>query len=213
MKIFIEELLSNLDGLEDNILYDDLENLENANLADDIFEILLKDGKITRSELLKTFGEHNNYIVGFDDVEISLKLEKDIQEALEVINQSYKISKVNFIWKRKMEENKKNLGSQLDGVSKVISSLAENLSEKIEDDKYTFIKEREEIIKIAKEKKIDIQDVSIKKEKTGRYIIKVYVDSCIDINEKRGCSIEPMEKILSKVLNEKIVIRNKDVWI
>lgn len=28
MKIFIEELSSNLDGLEDNILYEDLENLE-----------------------------------------------------------------------------------------------------------------------------------------------------------------------------------------
>ncbi len=213
LKIFIEELLLNLDGLEDNILYEDLENLEKRNLAEDIFKILLQDGTITRSELLKVFENHNNYIIGFDDVQVSLKLETDIQKALEVINSSYKISKVNFIWKQKMEESKKNLKTQLDGVSKVISSLAENLEEKIEDNKYTFIKEREEIIKIAKERKIDLQDVSIKREKTGRYIITVYVNTCTDINPKNGCSIEQMEKILSKVLNEKIVIRKKYMWI
>lgn len=175
-------------------------------LANDIFKILLKEGKITRSELLKIFAAHNNYIIGFDDVEISLKLESNIQEAIEVINRSYKISNVNFIWKQKIEENKKSLGSQLNGVSKVISSLAEELEEKIEDDQNTFIKEREEIIKIAKERKIDLQDVSIKQEKTGRYIVTVYINSCKDINEKNICSIEQMEKILTKVLKEKIVI-------
>ena len=206
LKIFTEELSLNLDGLEDNILYEDLENLEKRNLAGDIFKILLNNGKITRSELLKTFGEHNNYIIGFDDVAVSMKLESDIQSAIEAINRSYKISKVNFIWKQKMEENKKNLKNQLDGVSKVISSLAENLEEKIEDNKYTYIKEREEIIKIAEERKIDLQDVSIKREKTGKYVVTVYVDTCKEIDQKKACSIEQMEKILSKVLKEEIKV-------
>ena len=105
-----------------------------------------------------------------------------------------------------MEENKKNLSAQLDGVSKVISSLAQNLGEEIEQNVYTFFKEREEIIRIAKERKIDLQDINITKEKTGRYVVKTYIDTTYCINEKKECNIEQMEKILTKVLDEKIVI-------
>lgn len=206
-KLFIDELYKNIDGLEENILYDDLQNIENEDLAEDIFKILLKDGKITRNELLEVFANHNNYIVGFDNAEISMKLENDINEVINIINEAYKISKVNFIWKQKMDESKRNLGAQLDGVSKVISSLAGNLEKNIEDEQHKFVIEKEEIIKIAKEKKIDIQDLHIKREKTGRYIVTVYIDSCTDIDEKRGCSVEIMEKILSKVLEDKIVIQ------
>lgn len=206
-KLFIEELYKNIDGLEENILYDDLQNIENEDLAEDIFKILLKDGKITRNELLEVFANHNNYIVGFDNAEISMKLENDINEVINIINEAYKISKVNFIWEQKMDENKRNLGAQLDGVSKVISSLAGNLEKNIEDEQHKFIIEKEEIIKIAKEKKIDIQDLHIKREKTGRYIVTVYIDTCPDIDKKRGCSVEIMEKILSKVLDDKIVIQ------
>lgn len=206
-KLFIDELYKNIDGLEENILYDDLQNIENTGLVEDIFKILLKDGKITRNELLEVFANHNNYIVGFDNAEISMKLESDINEVINIINEAYKISKVNFIWKQKMDESKRNLGVQLDGVSKVISSLAGNLEKNIEDEQYKFIIEKEEIIKIAKEKKIDIQDLHIKKEKTGRYIVTVYIDACLAADEQRGCSVEIMEKILSKVLDEKIVIQ------
>ncbi len=206
-KLFIDELYKTIDGLEENILYDDLQNIENNDLAEDIFKILLKDGKITRNELLEVFANHNNYIVGFDNAEISMKLENDINEVINIINEAYKISKVNFIWKQKINENKRNLGVQLDGVSKVISSLAGNLEKNIEDEQQKFIIEKEEIIKIAKEKKIDIQDLHIKKEKTGRYIVTVYIDACQNSDEKRGCSVEIMEKILSKVLDDKIVMQ------
>ncbi len=206
--IFINELLSNLDGLENNILYDDLLEAENSSLIQDIFKNLIKEGEITREELLKILESHNNYIIGFDNAQVSMELEKDIKEIIQIINESYKISKVNFIWKQKMEENKRNIRVQLDGVSKVISSLAEDIEQKIEqEDKHEFIIEKEEIVRIAKERKINIQDINIRKEKTGRYIITVYLDSCCDVNEKRGCTIEPIEKILSKVLGEKIVIQ------
>ena len=70
-----------------------------------------------------------------------------------------------------------------------------------------FIIEKEEIINLAKQKDVDIRDLKIRKEKTGRYIINAYVDSCCEENKKRGCTIEVMEKILSKVLNDKIVLQ------
>lgn len=208
-KIFEEELLGNIEGLEDNILYEDIQNIENSELIEDIFKTLVEHQKITRKDLLDIFANHNNYIVGFDNVEVSLTLEEDIEEVVRIINEAYRVSKVNFIWKHKMDESKKTMIHQLDGVSKVISSLANDI-EKKEDEASEFIIEREEILKIAKERKIEIKDLKIRREKTGRYIINVYVDSCCNENEKRGCTVEAIEKILSKVFNDKIVIQKNN---
>lgn len=207
--IFAGELLSNIDGLEDNILYEDMQNIENSEILTDLFKQLVENQKITRKDLLDIFAAHNNYIVGFDNAEISLTLEKDISQMVDIINDSYRMSKVNFIWKHKMDENKKTIVNQLDGVSKVISSLANDL-EKQEISNNEFIIEKEEILNIAKERKIDIRDLKIRREKTGRYIINVYVDSCCEENEKRGCTVEIIEKILSKVLDDKIVIQKNN---
>lgn len=208
-KIFTDEVFANLDGLEENILYEDMQNIENTKIAEDIFNILVENQKITRKDLLDIFASHNNYIVGFDNVETSLNIEKDIETIVNIINEAYRVSKVNFIWKHKMDESKKTIVNQLDGVSKVISSLANDI-EKKEDEANEFMIEKEEILKIAKERKIDIKDLKIRREKTGRYIVNVYVDSCCDENEKRGCTIEAVEKILSKVLDDKIVIQKNN---
>lgn len=208
-QIFVNELLNNTEGLENNILYDDIVNLENSDIANDIFKVLQENQKITRKELIDIFADHNNYIIGFDNVQISLELEQDIGAVVNLINESYRISKANFIFKAKIDESKKNMVNQLDGVSKVISSLANDLEEQ-ENHINEFVVEKEEILKIAKERKIDIKDLKIRREKTGRYIINVYVDTCCEENEKRGCTIESVEKILSKVLNDKIVIQKSN---
>ena len=206
-KLFIEELQNNLDGLEENILYEDLQSGESEEVLKDVFKLLLECGRITRSELLEIFANHNNYIIGFDDAKISMKLEEDIKNIIDAINETYKRLKLNFVCKQKIDENKRSLGNQLNGVSKVISSLADSLQKDIEDETTKFRVKREEIITLAREKKIDIQDLNIKQEKTGRYIVNVYIDSCADIENKRECSVETMEKILSKVLEEKIVLQ------
>jgi stage II sporulation protein E len=207
--IFVDELLGSLDGFEENILYEDIQNIENTKMSNDIFKILTENQKITRKELLDIFAKHNNYIVGFDNVEISLNIERDIEKVVNLINESYRISKVKFICENKMNENKKTMVNQLDGVSKVISSLANDI-ENNETKEKEFIIEKEEILRLAKERKVDMKDLKIRREKTGRYIVNVYVDSCCEENEKRGCTIEIVEKILSKVLEDKIVIQKNN---
>lgn len=206
-KLYIEELQNNLEGLEENILYDDLQSDENEEITKDIFKTLIENGQVTRSELLEIFANHNNYIVGFDNIEISMKLEKDIKNIVDIVNETYKKYKSDYIYKQKIDENKRNLGNQLDGVSKVISSLADNLEKSLEDENTKFVLEKEEIIALARARKINIQDLNIKQEKTGRYIVTTYVDSCGVPEEKRSCSVQIMEKILYKVLGEKIVLQ------
>lgn len=205
-KIFIEQVLENIDECSQNILYEDIQNIEQSPMITDIFRRLVENQKITREDLLEILANHNSYVIGFDNEEVSKSLEQDIKQIVTLINEAYRVSKVNFIWKHKMEENKKTMVNQLDGVSKVISALAEDM-EKSENQANEFIIEKEEILNLAKSRNIEIKDLKIRREKTGRYIISVYVDTCCEENEKRGCTVEIIEKILSKVLEEKIVLQ------
>ena len=65
-QIFISELLDNLSGYENNMLYDDLSDVD-GNIVNMIFEVLIDKQEITREDLLQIFAKCNSYIVGFDD--------------------------------------------------------------------------------------------------------------------------------------------------
>ena len=83
---------------------------------------------MVEKELIKIFANHNNYIVGFE--EKNKKVQEEVSKITKVINYSYRISKLNFIWKKKMEESKKNVSNQLEGVSEAISKLANEMNKK-----------------------------------------------------------------------------------
>ena len=55
------------------------------------------------------------------------EIENDINQIVKAINHTYRINKLNTIWRHKEASNKKVLANQLGGVSKVISSLAEDI--------------------------------------------------------------------------------------
>lgn len=198
--IFIAELLNELDGKEDNMLYDDMVK-SNSEIVSELFNILVDKQFIDRKDLLETFAKFNNYIVGFDDKEISKYLEKNIEVIVNAVNNAYRISKSNFVLQKKLSENKKNISAQLGEVSKAISSIAQDMQNGIvKEDK--FQTQKQEIIELAKQAKIEIEDLAIKKEKNGRYIIDLYLKNK-EIENKR---IEKLEKILSNVLKEKLVL-------
>ena len=194
--IFISELLNNLESYKDNMLYDDIADV-NGKIIDKIFEFLLDKQEITRKDLLKIFAECNSYIIGFDDKDISKKLEDDIMQIVRTINVSYKVSKSDFIWKKKITQNRKNVEKQLIGVSKAIESMAKGLEKDIENEE-NFIKEKQEIITLLEQKEIEIQDIVIKKE--SRYLVEIYLKENIET-----AKIDVISKILTKILGEKIV--------
>lgn len=198
-EIFDAELLDNLHGYEENMLYDDISNVD-GNIVNNLFDILMDKQEITRKDLLQVFANCNSYIVGFDDKQISQYLEDNIMQMVRVLNMSYKISKSNFVWMKKLEENKKNMESQLKGVSKAISNLAQDIEEDFtQDDK--FEAEKIQIIELLKQKDIDIQEILIYRK--DRYFVEIYVQN------RNLDDITIMEKILSDVLKEKIVINEE----
>ena len=198
--IFISELLNNLENYKDNMLYDDIADV-NGKIIDKVFELLLDKQEITRKDLLKIFAECNSYIIGFDDKDISKKLEENIMQIVRTINISYKVSKSDFIWKKKISQNRKNVEKQLIGVSKAIESMAKGLEKDIENEE-KYSKEKQEIITLLNQKEIEIQDIAIKKE--NRYIIEIYLNENVETTK-----IKAIEKILTKVLGEKIVVNEE----
>ena len=202
-QIFREELEINLLELENNILYDDI--LENRDeIVDKIFEHLLKHELITEKELVSIFEEQNHYIIGFKEKDE--QVQNDVSKMIKAINHSYRISKMNFIWKKKMEENKKNVSSQLDGVSKAISSMAKEMEN---EEKCEFETQKKEIMALLEQKEISINNIKIKQNNSGRYFVEVYTNLCDDIEGKK-CNIKKISKILEKVLEHKFIIQSQE---
>ena len=186
--IFISELLDNLSGYENNML--------DGLIVDEVFKLLVDKQEINREQLLEIFAKCNSYIVGFDDNKISEYLEENILQMIRVINMSYKISKSNFVWQRKFEENKRNIETQLQGVSKAISSIAENIEKNIKNEEQ-YSKEKKQVIELLKQKEVELQEISIQKE--DRFLIEIYME------KSNNTDIEYIEKVLTDVLKEKIV--------
>ena len=200
--IFLEELQKNIEQLEDNMLYDEL-YYPTEEIITDIFEHLLKNDVITEKELIKILEKNNNYIVGFENTKS--KANEDINKIVKAINYSYRVSKINFIWKKKFDESKKNISEQLKGVSEVISKMAEDISK--EDDEFAI--EKKEIFKLLEQKEIEVKNIEIKKKSSGRYLVDVYTDTCNN-TDGTECDIKKINKIINKVLKQDLIIQNQE---
>lgn len=199
-QIFITELLSNLEPYKDNMLYEDMVDTE-GKIIDEIFKYLLDKQEIDRQALLEVFAKCNSYIVGFDDEDVSKYLEENISQIIRTINISYKVAKSDFIWKKRVEENQKNMGKQLDGVSKAIQKMAKGIENDLENE-VQYAKQKAEIIELLKQKAILVEDIAIKKN--GRYMLEVYLNEVLET-----AKIETIEKITTQVLKEKIVLNEE----
>ena len=132
-KTFIRELLNNLDGLEDNIFYEDMSSPE-SKIVDELFKNLLDKQEIDKNDLLETFAKFNNYIVTFENEKLSKNMETEINQIIKAVNYAYKTSKTDFIWEEKVRTNKKNVQAQLDGVSKAISIIAVKIEKNMKEE-------------------------------------------------------------------------------
>lgn len=203
IQIFLEELKQNLDNLEDNMLYEDM-YYPSEELLQDIFILLLEKEIITEKDFIQILAKHNNYIIGFENTNEQAK--EDVYKIVKAINYSYRVSKLNFIWKKKMDESKKNVSSQLKGVSEAISNMAVEIEQKDDD---VFADKKAEIKKILEQREIAIQDIYIKQAASGRYMIEVYTNICDNMDGTK-CDIKKIGKILSKVLEQPMIIQNQE---
>lgn len=200
--IFLDEFKKNIEELEDNMLFEEM-YYPTEELITDIFNSLLENDIITEKELIKILEKNNNYIVGFDNTKSQAK--EDIYKIVKALNYSFRVSKINFIWKKKLDESKKNVSSQLKGVSEAISQMANDIDKKEEQ----FIELKQEISKLLEQKEIEIKSLDIKRTSSGRFIVEVYTDICGN-TDGTECDIKKIEKILTKTLNQRIIIQKQE---
>lgn len=202
-QIFISELLNSIDNLEDNILYDDISDVD-SKIVNNIFERLLEKQFIKEEDLIEIFAKNNNYIVGFEDEEKSVNTE--IENMTRAINGAYRISKMNFVLNSKLKEEKRNVGSQLNEVSKAISSIADEIKEDAHSEiinNEIYAKQKETILALLKQKEIVAQEISINKKENERYVVEIYIDSI-----KRKDISNIILNIINKTLNEELILNN-----
>ena len=193
-----EELLNNLDHMEDNVLYDIIQDVE-GDIVSEIFNKLMDKGFIKEKDLLKILAKNNNYVIGFNNDEP--KTTRDVEKMTNTINAAFRISKMNFVWSVKLNEEKQNFQTQLNGVSKAISDIARDLNQQIENENL-YTQEEEQIVLLLKQKEILIQEISINKKNKNKYKIELYVEE-----EKEDEKI--ILNIISKVLKEKMMLKER----
>ncbi len=245
LKIFQKELENSLEGLEENILFDDLyfqdlneidgtksiyekeENQKQNTIIEDIFNILLNKEEINKQDLINVFAAHNNYILGFEaesidskiteegevkssiENKVNTEIDKDIMQIVKTINDAYRVSKLSFIWKKKIDENKKVVSSQLEEVSKAIGNLANEIEENTKEESNEFEAEKEEIRILLEQRSIEIKNISIRKMKSGRMQVTLYTDICKNV-DKPVCDIKKMSKAISKAIGQEVILQKQE---
>ena len=186
-------------------MYDDLIKTE-GKIVNNLFKKLSEKQEVTRKDLLQTFAENNSYIVGADDEKVSTFLEDNIRQALNAINSAYRVGKANFVAKAKIKENKKTMQAQLGQISKAISDIANQIEESNSEEN-KFIEEKKRILYLLAGREIKIEEIDINKKKNERFFINIYMDIVNQgiINN----DIDKIQKILSDVLKEEIVLNEK----
>ena len=198
LKIFEKELENNIEGIDDNILFDDIYSPEEG-LIESIFNKLLENEVIVEKDLIDIFAEFNNYIIMNDEIK------DDISQLVKIINYSYRVSKLNFIWKKKLDENKKAVSSQLQEVSNAIEHLASDIEIKEEDE---FINIKNEIINELKDIQMNINSISINKDENGKITLGLFTNTCEDV-EKPACNIKKITRIISKHLGQNMELQEQ----
>ncbi len=119
-KTFKDEVMNNLDDIQDNPLYEDI-LLNDEEILNRCYDILEEKNEINQDELIRILENVNDYKMVKDNIFEML------EPIIKIINSTYRINKLNTLWKHKEANNKKVLATQLGGVSKVISTLADDL--------------------------------------------------------------------------------------
>lgn len=196
----IDEILTNMESIPTNILYEDIINIENG-ILEDILNCITEKNAFYMQDLIDILENHNSYIIGIEKTEI----QNDIMQVVKIINQTFKLNKINSVWKQKIEESKIAMSNQLEGVSKVIHDVAKDLNE--EKESYNFEKEKEEIEILLLQKNIKLYNLTIE-EKNNRIFVNICTDVNVDITEEAK-KIQKVENILSKILQKEMKLQNQ----
>ena len=204
----LNSISKTISEIADNYKQDELYEKNEEAFEEEVkkFFVLLKPRRqLTQNAIISIFAKNNTYLMSSDDKDTNDIEEKEIRDMIKAINSAYRICKVNLVWQKKLDEANKNMSNQL----KTVKTAIENITDEMTDsDNEEFKTQKEKIIKVLKEKNIEIKDLKIRKENTGRFIINAYTDVCNDVNG-RVCPIKQISRGISSILGEKLTVQDQ----
>lgn len=111
-------------------------------------------------------------------------------------NHVFDVYKMNYKWRNKIEDGKKVVYEQLNGISQIIEELSGEISKEI-----SYKKDIEEEVAVALDREgISFIDVAVRKGDEGRIEVDIYKRPCLG---RREC-IKTISPIVSKVINKRM---------
>ena len=209
-ELFEHEVQKAVSKIENNLLYEYI--MDNKNdLIQDLFENIIENSVLTENGMIAVLAKHNIYLMNSDDKDIKESELKEIRQMIKAINSAYNICKSNAIWQKKLQQNNKNMSSQLKNVKAAIDDISSNITTN-EQNEQKYIKKATIIRDDLINEGIPVKKVLIKQESTGRYKVDVYTGLC-DGEEGKNCPIKRIKKQISNVLKEKVTLQDQQCGI
>lgn len=206
-QLFLDDFVNNLEDAEENIFYENI--IENENIQEDIYDNLRENNEMSEENLAQILSKNENCKVSVDS-EVD---KKNIEEIIKIINATYRIHKLNILWKVREANNKKILATQLGGVSKVISSIADNIDEKTVENQETKKEEKYKLNKIVLNKTKNKSEVSgdsnlITKLEDGKILLAISdgMGSGKQANQSSSTVISMLKKMLTNGFDKEVSI-------
>lgn len=203
--LFETELSMLIEEIPENLLYEEIKEASEE-LLTDIFKNIQENDVMTRKQLIELFEKYNNYIGNYEVGKNNKERQDQIDQMIAKMNRAYRNSKVAMMAKQRQNEDKQTLSDQLNGVSRAISNLAEEIKK---EEKVEFEEETQEIKTLLEQKEIKAENITIKKQENGRKIVRMQTKTCTQI-DGTVCPIKNIEKVLHSVLNEKMQLQKQE---
>lgn len=125
-----------------------------------------------------------------------------VNDFIKAVNSSYEIFKVDMMWKNKVGESRELISQQLDGISEVISKLANEIDIEVH-----FKADVEDLISDDLNKAgFKVSEVIVYENKWGKYEVNIFHKGC---GGQRTC-LSVLEKRLSGLIGRKMVKESKE---
>ena len=207
-KIFEHEVEKHIPEIEKNVLYDYLAQSSDEILKD-VFDYITKEGVLTQNGIVSILAKHNIYILNSDEDKTDVKIVDDVRAVVKMFNLAFEDCKKEVIWQKKITEKNKNMSQELNNVKDAIDDISKGITKensKIIDNKFSDMEEK--IKQSLLNNEINVNDVKIKQEDSGRFVVDVFTGLCDDeLGEK--CPIKKIHRVTENTLNSGFTIQNQ----
>ena len=186
---FVEDFLDNIQDLEDNLFYEDLNN--NDEIIRQMYDQIKQKDILIEKDLIEIFKANNNYILTQDE-----KIRNDLQEIIKIVNRTYKMGQIRNIRIEEKKKAAKKLKNELNSMTNIMNKVSQVPNAKLS--KFEI-----EILTLLKNKSYPVKAVQIKEISNGKKIVDVSFDKEYK-QIRQPDRIKNISDLISRIISSKL---------